>query len=113
MIPKSGNRFSEKIMLHQIARAEGRFEEKSSPYNLKRNDFRPVHPTSRFAVRTAEKEARYPPPRSGTKRNEPGEGDRAKRGGGGVQKKWRTAACTHQRDPQKEIVRLALRAQAS
>src|SRR5262245_54486082 len=30
MVPKSGHRFSEKIMLHQDARAGGRIEEKSS-----------------------------------------------------------------------------------
>jgi hypothetical protein len=30
MIPKSGNRFSEKIMLRQMDKARGLFEEKSS-----------------------------------------------------------------------------------
>src|SRR5437763_16932483 len=37
MIPKSGNRFSEKIMLDQIAKAGWRFEEKSSRFRSELN----------------------------------------------------------------------------
>ncbi|MET0632210.1 MAG: hypothetical protein ABWY92_15240, partial [Xanthobacteraceae bacterium] len=68
MIPKSGHRFSEKIMLHQRARVGWRFEEKSSRSSLGNPEtaehplFPDVAPWHHFRVgreRRASMRARY------------------------------------------------------